>query len=154
MWALIAIRIGWVALGLSSTALGVSISSDPMLQITSCELGYYPSGGIENADECNESILSHYGPEIISLLSIPAILCFAPAVIFRRAISCVAAAVLLTISFGALLIPASAEHAPPPVVVFGYYIPVSILALVLTGIHAWLNDPTDFRTRTRFGTRR
>ncbi|WFR71561.1 hypothetical protein P9209_22200 [Prescottella defluvii] len=131
------IRAGWVGLAWICAGLGVLAATSPMLQITSCELGY-PDAGVMPGEQCEMSIARFYGPPIVAALIVPALLCLLPAVIARRWAAGVVAAVLTLGSFGSLFRPA-------PQFTFVYFVPAAVVAVLLAGWQAWLPDSAERR---------
>lgn len=127
-----AVRAGWILLAWVCAGLAVVAATSSMMQITSCELGY-PDDGIMPGEECERSIARTYGPSIVAALAVPALLCLLPAVVFRRWVGVLVAAVLVGGSFGTFF-------APAPQAVFGFFVPAAVLAVLLAGWHAWLPD--------------
>ncbi|MEN0139830.1 MAG: hypothetical protein AAGC80_32070 [Rhodococcus sp. (in: high G+C Gram-positive bacteria)] len=132
------VRLSWVVLAALTAAVGFVAASDPMLQITSCELGLLPTQGVSTSAQCDESIIDHYGNSIAVVLAFPVLLCLLPAAAPRRAIAWTVAAALTVVSIGAFILMsafASSSASPPQIVVYGYYLPSALLAVVLAGIH-------------------
>lgn len=129
-----AIRAGWILLAWVCAGLGVLAATSSMMQITSCELGF-PDAGVMPGAECEESIARYYGPPMVAALAVPALLCLLPAVVFRRWVGGVVAAVLVVGSFGTVLSSA-------PLFTFVYFIPAALLALILAGWRGWLRVPS------------
>lgn len=133
-----AVRAGWILLAWVCAGLAVVAATSSMMQITACELGY-PDDGIMPGEECERSIARTYGPSIVAALTVPALLCLLPAVVFRRWVGGLVALVLVVGSFGAVFQPA-------PLFTFGYFIPAALLAALLAGWHGWLPDPVERRS--------
>lgn len=127
-----AIRAGWILLAWICAGLAVVAATSSMMQITTCELGY-PDDGIMPGEECERSVARTYGPSFVVALGAPALLCLFPAVLFRRWVGVLVAAMLFVGSFGAYFQSA-------PIFAFLYFVPAAVLALLLAGWHAWLPD--------------
>ncbi|WP_141136546.1 hypothetical protein [Rhodococcoides kyotonense] len=77
------IRVAWIALAASAVALGISVASWPMHQITSCELGL-PVQGVATAEDCSQlSLWNYFGWPLGVVLAVPVALCLLPALIPR-----------------------------------------------------------------------
>ncbi|MFC9360911.1 hypothetical protein ACFTZB_30595 [Rhodococcus sp. NPDC057014] len=123
----------WILLASFAAALGVFVASQPMFQITSCEIGVFPAQGVNTWAECEASIADQYGYLLTSgLLAIPPLLCLAPALMPRRGIAWLVAVVLLLVSVQWLL------ALRPTLVILGFYIPVALAALLLSAVHQWV----------------
>ncbi|ROZ48945.1 hypothetical protein EEB13_02965 [Rhodococcus sp. WS3] len=118
----------WVVLALAAAALGYFAASDPMYQITSCEIGIFPSDGITNWTQCNESIVSYLGVAILAWLAVPALMCVIPAVVPCRWVAVTVAAILVFGAFGAFF--ASRPH----LVAYGYFIPIALAACFVAAL--------------------
>ncbi|MFZ2174573.1 MAG: hypothetical protein WAW17_11145, partial [Rhodococcus sp. (in: high G+C Gram-positive bacteria)] len=79
-------RFAWVVLAVVTAALGVFAASNPMLQITDCELGLSIS-----TSECNKSIWDHFRGGLVLVLTVPVVVCVIPAVVPRPAVAWVVA---------------------------------------------------------------
>lgn len=131
------IRAGWVVLAWICAGMGMIAATDPMLSITSCELGY-PDAGVMRGEQCEMSIARYYGPPMVAALAVPALLCLLPVVVARRWAAGLVAVAISLCSFGAFFRPA-------PQFVFVYFVPAAVLALILAGWHAWLPDSIERR---------
>lgn len=66
-----------------------------MFEVTSCEVGLFPTQGVSNWGECESSLADHYGYAVIAVLALPPIVCMVPALVPRRGVAWVVAVVLL-----------------------------------------------------------
>lgn len=118
-------RVVWLVLaGATAVWGGAFVAAEPLYQISSCE--------VVNMDAaCGESVLTHYGIELVVLLAVPVLLCVVPAIPAFRRCSWLVALVVLLVSF--LALPATDS-------VFGvliYFLPVGVVALVVAGFQRW-----------------
>lgn len=130
-----AIRAGWFLLAWMCAGLAVLAATGSMMQITSCELGY-PDAGIMPGEECEESVARTYGPPIVAVLAIPALLCLLPAVFPERLLAGLVAGTLVVGAFGTF-------YASAPLSVFVYFVPAAVLAVALALWHSWLPERLD-----------
>lgn len=127
-----AIRAGWILLAWICAGLAVVAATSSMMQITACELKY-PDAGITPGEECEASVARTYGPPIVAVLAIPALLCLLPAAFPERLLAGLVSGTLAVGAFGTLF-------ASAPLSVFGYFVPAAVLAVGLALWHAWLPD--------------
>ncbi|QBJ98090.1 hypothetical protein ERC79_20680 [Rhodococcus sp. ABRD24] len=130
-----AVRVGWFLLAWVCAGLAILAATSSMMQITACELGY-PDAGIMPGGECEQSIVRTYGPPIVAVLAIPAVLCLLPAAFPERLLAGLVAGTLVVGSFGTLF-------ASAPLSVFGFFVPAAVLAVALALGHSWLPDRLD-----------
>lgn len=128
------VRLEWILLAVLTAAFGAIVASEPMLEITSCEVGLFPTQGVNNSAECLTPIAGHYGYSIILILALPVLLCLLPAVITRRWFAWLVAMTLLVGSVRSLF------TSTPVFVLLGYYLPVALVAVLLAASHRRLND--------------
>ncbi|MFD6063003.1 hypothetical protein [Rhodococcus wratislaviensis] len=126
-------RFAWVLLAVVTTALGVFAASNPMLQITECELGL-SSQGI-SASECNESIWDHFGGVLVLVLAVPAVVCLIPAAVPRPTVAWAVAGSMLLASVSGFSPSLAASSSPSPLAVYGFYLPLALLAILLAIAH-------------------
>ncbi|MGW0044298.1 hypothetical protein [Rhodococcus sp. NPDC003348] len=137
---MILLRAEWVVLAILAAVLGVVVAREPMLQFTDCELGHFAvgnPGGIESPAECAASALAYFGFGLIAVLAVPVVLCLAPAAVPRRAVAWAAAAGLAGCPLlGALaLMNTIGPSTTPVVVVYPYFLPVAVGAVLLATFH-------------------
>ncbi|MET8800736.1 hypothetical protein ABZV91_30680 [Nocardia sp. NPDC004568] len=115
----------WLILaGATAVWGGVFVAAEPLYQISSCE--------VVNMDAaCGESVLTHYGAELVVLLAVPVLLCVVPAIPGFRRCSWMAALVVLLIS----LLASPATDSVFAVLI--YYLPVGALALTAAAFQRW-----------------
>ncbi|MBM4488060.1 hypothetical protein MWT96_02950 [Prescottella equi] len=136
-----AVRVGWFLLAWVCAGLAIVAATSSMMQITSCELGY-PDDGIMPGAECEASVARTYGPAIVAVLAIPALLCLLPAVFPERLLAGLVAGVLAVGSFGTFF-------ASAPLSAFGYFVPAAVPAVALAVWHSWLPHRFDALSQTR-----
>lgn len=117
-------RVAWLLLAGATTMWGVFVASEPLQQISSCEV-------VQMDVACSDSIVARYGVRLVLLLAIPAVLCVLPALRATHGLSWVIAGVLVISSLLAL---------PATETVFAalvYFLPVGAVAVVLAGFQFW-----------------
>jgi hypothetical protein len=123
------LRWAWVLLAVIAAALGVFVSSNPILQITDCELGL----SAISSSECYESISSYFGNSMVIALAVPAIACLFPAVVPRSSAAWMVAGSLMVASV--LGFSEAMSSTPSLLAVYGFYIPIAFLAVLLAIRH-------------------
>ena len=93
------------------------------MQISDCEIG----GSVLGSAECDASIYSHYGAGILVYLAVPVLMCLIPAAVPRLSLAWTVAGVLLVGWFLALM-------SSPPFMVYGFYLPIALLAVVVAAV--------------------
>ncbi|MFI9402030.1 hypothetical protein [Nocardia sp. NPDC052316] len=117
-------RVVWLLLAGVTAAWGVFVASEPLHQISSCEV-------VQMDTVCGESIFARYGVGLALLLAVPVVLCVLPAVRATHSLSWVVAGVLV---IGALVaLPAT----DTVFAAFTYYLPVGVVAVLGAGFQAW-----------------
>lgn len=132
---MILIRIGWFTLAALSGLLAIFAASTSMAEITDCELGLFPTSGIANWEQCRTSIAASYGNSIFVILALPMLVCLIPAVKPDRRTAWFAAIVLIIGSFGSWFVPTTHSTYPPQFVVYVYFVPVALAAVLLAAFH-------------------
>ncbi|MFE4501309.1 hypothetical protein ACFRFQ_15745 [Rhodococcus sp. NPDC056743] len=129
-------RSAWGVIALAAAAVGYFAASNPMYQITSCEIGIFPSGGVTNWAQCSESIVGYLGWSILVWLAVPALVCIIPAVVPRRWVAVTVAVLLVFGAFGAFF--ASRPH----LVAYGFFIPIALAACFVAALQWVRTEPT------------
>ncbi|WP_433574985.1 hypothetical protein [Nocardia brasiliensis] len=111
-------RAAWVLLAGATAAWSVFVASEPLYQVSSCEVV-----GMDAA--CGDPMFAHYGARLVLLLSVPVVLCAVPALQATRRLSWLIAGLLLLGSLIALPATDSVFAA------WGYYLPVGAVAAVV-----------------------
>lgn len=102
----------------AAAAWGVFVASEPLYQISSCEVvGFDPA--------CGDPMFAHYGARLVLLLAVPVVLCAVPGLRATRGSSWLIAGILVLGSLIALAATDSVFAA------WGYYLPVGALAVVV-----------------------
>ncbi|MEV6558097.1 hypothetical protein AB0M22_20445 [Nocardia sp. NPDC051756] len=117
-------RATWLLLAGATVAWGIFVGSEPLHQISSCEV-------VQMDAACGESIAARYGVWLVLLLAVPVVLCVLPALRVTRGLSWAVAGVLV---IGSLLALPAADSM---FAALAYYLPVGVIALVLAGFQAW-----------------
>ncbi|MFI6996334.1 hypothetical protein [Nocardia sp. NPDC050175] len=117
-------RVAWLLLAGATVVWGVFVASEPLHQISSCEV-------VQVDAECGASIAARYGAGLVLLLAVPVALCALPALRVTRGLSWVVAGVLV---IGSLLALPAADTVFAALV---YYLPVGMIAVLVAGFQAW-----------------
>ncbi|WP_156161778.1 hypothetical protein [Nocardia vulneris] len=117
-------RAAWLVLAGATAAWGVFVASEPLYQISSCEV-------VQMDAACGDPMFAHYGMRLVLLLAVPVMLCAVPALQVARGLSWSIAGVLVLGSLIALPATDSVLAA------WGYYLPVGAVAVVVTRFSSW-----------------
>ncbi|WP_148310845.1 hypothetical protein [Nocardia brasiliensis] len=117
-------RAAWLVLAGATAAWGVFVASEPLYQISSCEvIGLDPA--------CGDPMVAHYGARLVLLLAVPVVLCAVPALRAGRGLSWLIAGILLIGPLIALPTTDSVFAA------WGYYLPVGAVGVVVAWFSNW-----------------
>lgn len=123
------LRWAWVLLAVITAALGAFAASNPILQITDCELGLSAT----SPSECYESIWRYFGSSMVIVLAVPTIACLFPAVVPRSSAAWMVAGSLMVASV--LGFSEAMSSTPSLLGVYGFYLPIALLAALLAIQH-------------------
>ncbi|MFI6217096.1 hypothetical protein ACIBCD_34285 [Nocardia brasiliensis] len=117
-------RAVWLVLAGATAAWGVFVASEPLYQISSCEV-------VQMDAACGNPMFTHYGARLMLLLAVPVVLCAVPALQAARGLSWLIAGVLVLGSLIALPATDSVFAA------WGYYLPVGAVAVLVARFSSW-----------------
>ncbi|MCK0089538.1 hypothetical protein HCA61_09625 [Rhodococcus sp. HNM0563] len=118
-------RWAWVLLAMITAAWGAFAASNPILQITDCEIGL----SAISPSECNESIWSYFGNSMVIVLVLPAMACLLPVAVPRISAAWTVAGLLVVASV--LGFSEAMSSIPSLLGVYGFYLPIAFLAVLL-----------------------
>lgn len=119
-------RVVWLLLAGATAVWGVFVASEPLNQISSCEV-------VQLDATCGDSIIARYGVGLVLLLAVPVVLCVLPALRVTHGLSWLVAGVLV---IGSLLALPATDTVFAALV---YYLPVGAIAVVVAGFQIWFD---------------
>ncbi|WP_433663340.1 hypothetical protein ACQPW1_15130 [Nocardia sp. CA-128927] len=117
-------RVAWLLLAGATAGWGAFVASEPLHQISSCEV-------VQMDTACGDSIFARYGVGLVLLLAVPVVLCALPALRATHGLPWLVAGVLV---IGALLALPATDTVFAALV---YYLPVGVVATLVAGFQAW-----------------
>ncbi|WP_137722958.1 hypothetical protein [Prescottella subtropica] len=125
-------RLAWIVLATLTAAFGWFVAGEPMLQVTSCEVEFLP--GLYPSELCQQPIGDYFGPATVGMLAVPVLLCVFPVVAPFGWVAGAAAGLLL---LGSLRGFVTSDYAAS---VYGFYLPIALVAVVFAFGHEFLSS--------------
>lgn len=114
------VRAVWALFAVLVCVYGFAVATEPLYQITSCEIINFDAA-------CSNTLFAHYGSRLVAVVVCSVLLCSLPAIKPVRAVSW-GTAVALTLGIVALSSIFSNS-------LFLYYVPVALVALFVAAFH-------------------